>query len=288
MAKNKLSIIIVSFNTKEILKDCLLSLEKVKKEASFKVIVSDNGSTDGSCEMIKSQFPKIVLLENKQNLGFAAGNNKAKKEANTEFVLFLNSDTLVKKNTLKECLAYLEARPKVGAMTCKVVLKSGRLDKDTRRSFPTPWVAFTHFSHLDRIFPKSKIFSKYWYGYIDTNQEHEIDVLQGAFCLARRDILDKVEWFDERYFLDGEDVDLCWKIKEAGYKIMYYPKVKIVHLKKASKKKVKSKSVSSGVAAMEMFYKNRLWKKYPLFINYSVLLGIRMLQLLRSIKVLFG
>ncbi len=285
MAKYTLSIVIVSFNTQEILEKCLRSLEKVKKEANFEIIVSDNGSTDGSVQMVKRDFPSVKLVENNKNLGFAAGNNMAKSHIKSEYVLFLNSDTIVKKDALKESLAYIQSHNDVGAMTCKVVLKSGKLDKDTRRSFPTPWVAITHFSHLDRLFPKSKIFSKYWYGYIDSNTEHEIDVLQGAFFLVSKKVLDKVGWFDERYFLDGEDIDLCWKIKQLGYKIVYFPKVKIIHLKKASKKKVKSKSVSSGVAAMEMFYRNRLWDRYPLFVNYSVIIGIKLLQLLRSIKV---
>lgn len=287
MAKIEISVVIVSFNTQEILRQCLLSLQKVKDETNMEIIVSDNGSIDGSCEMVKSEFPNIRLLENKKNLGFAKGNNKARPYAKGKYILFLNSDTIVKRNAIAASQAYLEGRPEVGAMTCKVVLKSGKLDKDTRRAFPTPWVALTHFSHLDRIFPHSRIFAQYWYGYKKVSEEHEIDVLQGAFCLAKREVLDKVGWFDERYFLDGEDIDLCWKIKQAGYKIIYYPKVSIIHLKKASKRKLKSKSVSAGIAAMERFYRNRLWKRYPFFVNYAVIFGIRLLQLVRSLKILF-
>jgi hypothetical protein len=279
------SIVIVSFNTKDVLRDCLESLKKVEREIDFEVIVSDNGSTDGTVEMIKKSFKQEKLLENKKNLGFSKGNNAARKVVKGKYILFLNSDTVVPKNTLSKCVEYLENNEDVGAMTCKIVLPNGKLDRDTRRSFPTPFVALTHFSGLDRLFPKSKLLGKYWYSYMDENIEHEVDVIQGAFHLTRKEILDKANWFDEDYFLDGEDIDLCFRIKELGYKIMYYPKVKIVHVKKASKKKSKSSlRVTSGVRAMEIFYRKRLWSNYPIYINYLVLFGIKVLLVVRLVK----
>ncbi|HEX6977285.1 MAG TPA: glycosyltransferase family 2 protein [Patescibacteria group bacterium] len=283
--KIDLSIIILNFNTKELLQDCLLSLKKVEKKANFEVIVSDNGSEDGSVEMIKKDFPQVVLVENKKNLGFAAGNNAAKSAAKGEFVLFLNSDTVVPEGTIGKSLEYIKEDLSVGAVSCKTVLPSGELDRDARRSFPTPWVAFTHFSHLDRIFPKSHIFSKYWYGYIPANVTHDIDVLQGAFCLTRKKILDDIGWFDEDYFLDGEDVDLCWRIKEKGFRIVYYPDVSILHVKKGTKKKVKSrKNVAAGVDAMEIFYRKRLWSRYPLIINLKMIAFIKFMKVIRIIR----
>lgn len=285
MKNIELSIIIVSFNTKDVLKDCLNSLRKVKKEVSFEVIVSDNGSSDGTVELMKDDYKWVKLIDNSKNLGFARGNNLAKDVANGKYILFLNPDTLINKSTLRESLAYLKLHSDVGSMTCKILLENGKLDKDTRRSFPTPFVALTHFSGLDRIFPRSKTFAKYWYGYLDENVEHEVDVVQGAYHMTRREILDKVNWFDEDYFLDGEDIDLCWRIKELGYKIMYYPKFSIVHIKKASKKKSKSSlRITSGVKAMEIFYKKRLWDRYPFYINFLVLVGIKTLLMLRLIK----
>ncbi len=298
MKKIKLSIIILSYNTKDLLKNCLLSLERVRNEIDFEVIVPDNGSSDGSLEMLRRDFPWVKkVIEIGENLGFARGNNKARDYVDGEYVLFLNSDTLVYKKTLLEMVNFMDINKKVGASTCKVVLKNGRLDKDTRRSFITPWIGLTHiYLRLDRIFPKSRIFAKYWYGYIPEDQIHEVDAIQGAFFLVRKKILDEVGWFDEDYFLDGEDIDLCWKIRNAGWKIVYYPKVKIMHIKGASKGKNKNVICKSrneilkyrlaGVNSMEIFYRKRLWSKYPLLLNILVILGIKLLKTIRIIKIL--
>ncbi len=301
MKKNpSLSIIILNYNTKNLLKDCLLSLQKVRQEVSFEVIVTDNGSKDGSCEMLRKDFKWVKLVENKANIGFAAGNNRAKDYCNAENILFLNSDTIVHGGTLKKSLEYLDKNTKVGALTCKLNLLDGGVDKDTRRSFPTPWVSFTHLVlGLDRVFPKSPLFAKYWYGYIPEDKTHEVDVIQGAYFLTRRKILDKVGWFDEDYFLDGEDIDLCWKIREAGWKIVYFPEVSIIHLKGATKginKKVKKKAPlterikfrASGVTSMEIFYRKRLWDKYPLPLNIIVIAGIKCLRITRVLKLLLS
>lgn len=278
--KPELSVVIVSFNTKEYLENCLRSLRKVRGEVSFEVIVSDNGSTDGSVEMVRSYESKIknlILIVNDENLGFSKGNNVARDYARGKYVLFLNSDTEVKKGTLRECVKYLEDNSEIGSLTCKIVLPDGRLDRDTRRRFPTPLVSF---KRLFLFSPKD-----YWYLDKSEDETHEVDVIQGAFHLTRRKVLDEVGWFDEDYFLDGEDIDLCWKIKERGYKIVYYPKVCILHIKKASKKKANNiRTVVSGITAMEIFYRKHLWGKYPFYVNFLVLLGIRTLFGLRLLR----
>lgn len=297
----KLSIIILNYNTRDLLGDCLESLKKVKGEVEFEVIVSDNGSTDESVKMVKQEFPDVKVVENGENLGFARGNNRAKVLVAGEYILFLNSDTIVHSNTLKKCVNYLNEHKDVGALTCKALLSNGTLDKDTRRSFITPWIGLVHlFLRLDRMFPKSKLFGQYWYGYLDENQIHEIDAIQGAFFMTRKKILDQVGWFDEDYFLDAEDIDLSWKIKKAGWKNIYYPEVSILHLKGATKGKnsMTKRNISlteklryrlSGVNSMEIFYRKRMRNEYPLLINYIVLLGIKTLKALRFTKVvLFG
>ena len=293
MAKNKrvegaeISIIILSFNTKGLLRDCLNSLKKIRSEIPFEVIVADNGSVDGSLEMVKKQFPWVIPLDNKTNIGFARGNNAARKVARGKYILFLNSDTIVYDGTLKRSVEFLREHPDVGAMTCKLVLANGQLDKDARRSFPTPWVSLTHLIlKLDKFFPKSRLFAKYWYGYMDEDETHEVDALQGAYFLAPKKVLDSVKWFSEDYFLDGEDLDLCWKIRTKSYKIFYYPKVSILHLKGASKGKnvttkkrvplaSRLKFRMASVNSMEIFYKKFLWKRYPLALNLFVLFGIK-------------
>lgn len=287
--KKTLSIIILNYNTKKLTQDCVDSiLKNTTKRLDYEIILVDNNSFDGSKKLIKKlarNNNRIKAVFNTKNKGFAAGNNSAKKKASGEYILFLNSDTLINKNTLEKTVSYMKKNKAVGALTCKTLLLNGKLDKDTRRSFPTPWVALTHFTGLDRLFPKSKLFAKYWYGYIGEDILHEVDVLQGAFFLTKRTILDKVGWFDESYFLDGEDIDLSWKIKKLDKKIVYYPKVSITHIKKASKSKSKKlKNVMAGADSMEKFYKKHLMKKYPTWTTGIILLGIKLLKLVRYVR----
>src|SRR3989337_2127188 len=248
MKRPNLSIIILNHNTVALTRNCLASIEKNRNEVPLEVIVSDNGSSDGSLEMTREEFPWVKVVENETNLGFADGKH---------------------------------------------------LDKDARRGFPTPWVALTHFSGLDRLLPNSKLFAKYWYGGVPEDKVQEVDVIQGAYFLSPKKLLDKVGWFDEAYFLDGEDIDLCWKIHEAGKKIIYYPKASIIHLKGATKGKNKKTNVEvslknkikfrmSSVNSMEIFYRKRMWKRYPILVNILVVLGIKCLKGLRLIKLLLS
>lgn len=286
----KLSIVIVSYNTRELLSDCLASLEKVQNEVAFEIIVVDNSSSDGSQTMVKENFPSVRLIELPDNLGFSKGNNAARKYCKSEYVLFLNSDTKVHPSTLKQTVEYLDAHTDIGSITCKLILPNGNLDKDVRRSFPTPWVALTHLVFpLDRIFPRSSLFAQYWYGYKSEDEVHEVDVIQGAFHMSRKKVLNEVGWFDEDYFLDGEDIDLCWRIHQAGWKILYYPEVSITHVKKASKKNptkaLRRRFIMAGVDAMELFYKKRMKNEYPSFVSALVIMGIRAVKFVRLLKV---
>jgi GT2 family glycosyltransferase len=297
--KPELSIIILNYNTKELLSDCLNSIKKYEDEVPLEVIVSDNASQDNSAMMVRKKFPWVKVLEG-ENVGFSKGNNRARKYCNGNIILFLNPDTVLNKGVLKETVSYLKNNKDVGALSCKLVLPNGEIDKDARRSFPTPWVSFTHLVlKLDRIFPKSKLFARYWYGYLPDNKTHEVDAIQGAFFLTWKKILDDVGWFDEDYFFNAEDIDLCWKIKEKGYKIVYFPKVFIYHVKGASKGKskkwrhkvpfkhrVKMKLIEA--TSMEIFYRKRLWKKYPVWFNWIVILGIRMFKFIKFLSVIFN
>lgn len=286
MSKPVLSIVILSFNTKDLIKGCLKSLEKVRNELPFEVIVADNGSIDGSLEMVKKEFPWVIPLDNKANLGFAKGNNAARKIARGKYVLFLNSDTIIYKGVLKESIRFMEEHPEAGAMTCKLVLANGQMDKDIRRRFPTPWISFTRL-----VLGSGRL---YWYEDIPEDKTHEVDAIQGAYHLSPRKVLNEVDWFSEDYFLDGEDIDLCWKIRAKGYKIYYYPKVKTLHLKGVSKGKNEAKKKVSlasrlkfrmaSVDSMEIFYKKWLWKRHSLLVSLLVLAGIKFLKAARFIK----
>ncbi len=298
MNKPELSIIILTYNTQKYILKCLASLMRVKNEVNFEIVLCDNGSSDGTVEAVRKNFPKVIVIENNANLGFAKGNNAARKVAKGKYVLFLNDDTEVYKNVLSKTLQYLKEHPDVGAVTCKLVLPGGSLDRDVRRAFPTPWVSFTHLAlPLDKIFPKSKLFARYWYGYVSPDIIQEVDVIQGAYFLATKKLIDSVGWFNEAYFLDGEDIDLCWKIKKKGYKIVYYPEVSVLHYKGAAKGKnlktlksvpfkQKLRNRMSGVNSMEIFYRAHMWKQYPLILNYLVIFGIQLIKLKRLIKLI--
>lgn len=286
MANPKLTIIILNHNTKELILNCLDSIYENKNEVPLEVIVSDNASTDGSVNAIKEKHKWVTVIEG-PNISFSEGNNRARKYTNGKYVLFLNSDTVIYKNTLKKCVEYIEKHSDVGALTCKLVLENGELDKDTRRRIPTPWMSFS------RLFLNKG--DKYWYMDFDEDTTHEVETIQGAFFLTRKSVLDKVNWFDEGFIFDGEDLDLSFQIKKLGLKIIYYPEVKTLHLKGATKGKIKHTSttidpklklnrVMQGVNSMEYFYRKNLWHRYPTVFNYFVLIGIKFLKLIRFLK----
>lgn len=275
--RTKLSIVILSYNVKKLLVDCLKSLPQ---HSDWEILVSDNGSTDDSVEVVKKHFPKVKIIENQKNLGFAAGNNVAIHKAKGEYILLLNPDTIVYPKTIETVLEYLENNLKVGAATCRVELPDGKLDYSCHRGFPTPWGAILHFLGL-------KKFSSYTAENIP-NTIHEIDALTGAFALIRRTAGEQVDWLDEDYFWNGEDLDFCYKLKEKDWKIMYLPEVKITHFKGSSAKatvETRQKWALNSTEVMALFYKKHLHQKYPFFINWLVYLGIRLMKHVRSLRV---
>lgn len=287
MKKPELSVIILNYNTKELLENCLNSVKKYSDEVPMEVIVSDNSSTDGSPEMIKNKFPWVKYTEG-PNEGFSKGNNRARPLVKGEMVLFLNPDTVVHKNAFLKTVNYLKSHQGVGAVTCKLILPNGKMDKDVRRRFPTPKISFEHL-----VLGMDK---NYWYEDIPENTTHEVEAIQGAFFLTWKKILDKVGWFDEKYFFDGEDIDLCFQIHKNGYKLVYYPEATVTHLKGVTKGKVskwkhkvtpaqRKKIRLAGVASMERFFRKNLWDRYPLIFNYFVILGIKLFKIARYIRV---
>ncbi len=271
-----LSIVILSFNGKKILFDCLRSIPKSPK---WQIFVADNGSNDGTLEMIRTNFPEIILIENKSNIGFAAGNNIVLKKIETEFVLLLNPDTIVYPNSIETVLKYMQENPLVGAATCRVELPSGELDYSCHRGFPDPINSLLHFVGL-------KKFSSYTAQNIPSTV-HEIDSLTGAFALIRTSVGKQVNWLDEEYFWNGEDIDFCYKVKEKGWKIMYLPDVKITHLKGYASKASKDRRLAwakNSTEVMRLFYKKHLAKKYPIIVNIAVYIGIYALKIIRTAK----
>ena len=268
-----LSIIIVNYNTFALTKDTINSILRYSYPFTVEIIVVDNNSTDDSLKNLKKYFKgkNVRFIESKENNGFAAGNNQGIKEARGRYVLLLNSDTIVKENTLENIYNYMEKHHDVGAVGCKVVLENGELDKACKRSFPNQSNAFSRLFHI-----KTKN-NDYNLEELDDNGVYEIDCLTGAFMFIRRNALNDSGLLDETFFMYGEDIDLCYRIKKSGWKIVYYGKSEIVHYKGASSKKQKSKLIYEFYRAMYIYYKKHLWNDNSIFLNVLVFVGISLL-----------
>ncbi len=302
MEKIDLSIIILSYNTKALIKKCLESIETsfVASLPKTEVIVVDNASIDGSVEMLRDlsfNHFKLTIIQNKQNLGFAKGNNVGLKKAEGEYILFLNSDTEIFTNALSDSLEGIKNDPLIGAITPKTMLPSGKMDPDCHRGFPTPWASITYFLGLEKLFPKSKIFGQYHQGYLNLNKDHLVDAGAGAFMLVSKKVIDQVGAWDESYFFYGEDLDFFYRIKKAGFKIMFLAKPLLKHLKGASsglrkesqnisnnEKQNRIKVAKASVQAMEIFYKKFYQDVYPFWLAAFVLAAIRIKGFIRVAK----
>ncbi|MBX3103044.1 MAG: glycosyltransferase [Bacteroidetes bacterium] len=233
----KLSIVIVNYNVKHFLEQCLLSVQRALQGIPAEVFVVDNNSVDGSIGMLREKFPWVKLLANKENVGFARANNQAIRQSLGEYVLLLNPDTVVEEDTFRKTLAWLDAHPACGGLGLKMVNGKGEFLPESKRALPTPWVAFYKVFGFSRLFPKSKRFGKYHLTYLDKDQNHEVEVLSGACMFLRRAALDKVGLLDEDYFMYGEDIDLSYRITQGGYTNCYFSETQIIHYKGESTRK---------------------------------------------------
>jgi GT2 family glycosyltransferase len=258
------------------------------------VIVVDNGSSDGSALLVKNEFPSVLLIESRERLGYSAGNNLARGKAEGQYVLFLNSDTKVFPNTLETMVKFMEGDQTFGVSTCLTILPDGRLYYACHRGFPTLWNSFCYFTGLSKLFPKSKFFSGYTLGYLPSDSIHEIDACSGTFLLIRSDLLDQIGWFDQDYYAYGEDIEMCYRVKELGYKVMFNPTVKILHywgatsgLKSTSKevskatRRTQEKWNAARYEAMKIFFNKHYRDRYPFLVGLIVLFAIRLINLLR-------
>jgi len=277
-----LSVIVLSYNTKKLTLNTLTKLYKSLKSSNInsEIIIVDNGSVDNSVEMLKrfkearsNENVVIKTIFNKKNMGFPKGNNQGIEISSGRNILFYNSDVLVEDIDWKDLIHYFDNNREVGALTVKVMLTNKKIDPASHRGFPTVWNSFCYFSKLERVFGKipgfNRLFGGYHMTYKSLNKIHEIDSPSGAFYLTRKKILDTVDGFDDKtFFLYGEDLDLSFRIKELGYKILYYPKYSVLHLKSVSglKKKdarIKNKTKDYFYNAMKLFYKKHYQSKYP-------------------------
>jgi GT2 family glycosyltransferase len=251
----ELSIIIVNYNVKEFLQNLLYSIQKAAKNISHEIIIVDNASDDGSNEMIKEKFPRAILIENKDNLGFGKANNIGMKIARGQFFLLINPDTIVSEDTFSKMLEFFQKTPDAALVGCKILNPNGSLQLACRRSFPGPWTSFCKVSGLSTLFPKSSLFARYNLTYKDENQTYEVDAVSGSFMMIKKEIYEKTAGFDEDYFMYGEDLDICYRIQKLGYKVYYFHETQIIHYKGESTKRSSVDETKYFYNAMHLFVK---------------------------------
>lgn len=272
--KRDLSVIIVNYNVKAFLEQCLIAIDRASSGLNIEVFVVDNASVDGSQAMVRNKFPGVNLIENKTNVGFSTANNQAIGIAQGEYVLILNPDTLIQEDTLTVLKKYLDEHQDVGAVGCKLLNPDGSFQIASRRSFPTPWVAFCRIVGLSRLFPKSRLFGQYNVTYLDPDSEAEVDVLSGSLMMLRKSVLDLVGYFDEEYFMYGEDIDLSYRIKKAGWKIIYNPSTKAIHYKGESSKKSEFSIIARFYSTMLIFVRKHFEGRYSFLLRILLTAGI--------------
>ena len=252
------SVIIVSYKVRYYIEQCLYSVLRSVPDAE--IFVVDNDSADGSVEFLRKRFPQVEVIDNGCNAGFGKANNIALAKATGRYVLFLNPDTVVAERTIPGCIEYMDAHPDTGAVGVRMQYGDGHFALESRRSLPTPSVAFWHMTGIGRLFSHSRVFAKYHLSYLDRDRECRIDVVSGAYMFIRKEALDKIGGFDEAFFMYGEDIDLSYRILQQGYKNCYLP-LPIVHYKGESTNKTSYRYAKVFYDAMNIFF-DKHFKRY--------------------------
>ncbi len=262
-----ISIVIVNYNVKDYLIQCLRSIDNSISNLKIQTIVVDNNSTDGSIDFLTPLFPDVTFVQSSINLGFSKANNLGFKYSNSKYILILNPDTIISENTLDVMFEFMEANSNVGLAGCKVLNPDGSFQLACRRGFPTPWVAFTKLFGLQKLFPKSKLFAGYNLTYLDENETNDVDALIGAFMFVKTDLINQINGFDEDFFMYGEDLDLCYRIHKLGYKIKYLPQTTIVHFKGESTRRSNIDELHHFFEAMKI-YAEKHYNNSKLFLMF--------------------
>ncbi len=273
----EISIIIVNYNVKDFLLQCLRSVERAMRNICGEIIVIDNHSTDGSIPYLQPLFPSVQFVSVNENLGFARGNNLGIEQARGDYLLFLNPDTLLEERTLEVMLEYMRRNPRVGMSGCRILNPDGTLQLACRRSFPSPWASFCKSFGLQRLFPKSHLFAQYNQTFRRDDETHFVDAISGSFMFVRREALAQIGGFDPQFFMFGEDLDLCFRVSKAGWKITYTPDTSLIHFKGESTKRSSIDRVKVFYEAMEVYARKHHGR------SSLLLLMVRLGILLRSV-----
>lgn len=277
-----LGIVIVNWNTRDLLRDCLRSVLASQGDFTYRVIVVDNASADGSAEMVRAEFPDVTLIANAENVGYPRANNQGFRALGFEqgcsddaprYALALNPDTQLPPDALAAMIAYMDADETIGVAGPKLILPDGSLDLACRRSFPSPEISFYRMVGLSKLFPRSRRFGRYNLTYLDPDVETEVDSVVGAFMMVRREAIQRVGLFDETFFMYGEDLDWAFRIKQAGWKVMYNPRVTVRHVKRAASRQSR-RAQQEFYRAMLIFYRKHYRRTTPWWLHSLVLAGL--------------
>lgn len=269
-----ISVVIVNYKVKEYIANLLNSLKKAQHDFSLEIFVVDNDSGDDSVSYLKQRYPEVNYIANDKNVGFGKANNQAIRQAKGEFTLIINPDTLVSEDTLDVLVNHMNENPECGAAGCKILNPDGTFAPESRRSIPTIWSASCKVFGLNTLFPESKLFSQYYLSWMGENEAGEIPVLSGSFMFWRTDLLKELDGFDERFFMYGEDIDLCYRVQKTDFRIDYVPDTSIIHYKGESTKKGDLRYIRIFNKALYQFFDKHYSARYSLFFRIFIYLAI--------------
>jgi GT2 family glycosyltransferase len=308
MPSPDLSVVLVNFHTPELTLNCIESLSKTyhNNKIDLQLVLVEVQGEDDFVGQVRRKYPWVIVEETEENYGFGGNNNLALPYATGRYILFLNSDTEVPEETLPEMVEFFGHHPDVAAATCYLELKSGGMDPDCHRGLPYPWSSFTYFTGLENLFPRSRVFGQYHKFYLPLDKVHQIEACCGAFLMLRRSVLEDLvegeecgrpQFWDEKFFFYGEDLDVCKRLKDKDYKLFFYPHVKVYHYKGASSGirkesakitkaslETRVRVLSASAEAMKLYFKKHYKDKYPHPVYWLVMQGINILQKLRALR----
>ncbi len=272
--RSTLAIVIISFNVRKLLQECLASVYQQTRHTRMEIWVIDNQSHDDSVAMLKEKFPQVHLIENPANAGFTRANNQVIPQCRSDLILLLNPDTVIRDGALDKIVQFMDEHPEVGVAGGRVENEDGSLQLACRRSLPTPKVAFYRLTGLSRLFPRSKVMAQYNLTYLDPDQPHEVDAVSGAFLLIRRQVVDQIGLLDENFWIFGEDIDWCIRAKRAGWKVMFYPQARILHYKGIGCSTNSRKTTYEFYRAMVLFHRKHFAQDHSAITNFLIYAGI--------------
>ena len=271
----ELTIILVTHQSREVLADCLRSIAAHPPPGEHEILVVDNASTDGTRELLDTEFPAAAVIANETNLGFAKANNQALRRARGRYILLLNNDSLIQLGAFEALLGFMHAHPRAGICGPKVLNADGTLQKQCRRSFALPWDLFCYFIGLAALFPRSRLCARYLMTYMDEDETHEADAVSGACMLIRREVIEQVGLLDERFFAYQEDADYCFRSRQAGWQVHYVPAARVIHLGGMGGSRAHPyRSIYEWHRSYFIYYRKNLARRYFFLLNWVYYLAM--------------